>query len=56
VKISVKVLLPSFLFVFHSLNFEGQTKGKLGSPEVEGVVNRLFSEALTEYFEKNPSN
>ena len=35
--------------------FEGQTKGKLGSPEVEGVVNRLFSEALTEYFEKNPS-
>jgi DNA gyrase subunit B len=35
--------------------FEGQTKGKLGSPEVESVVNKLFSEALTEYFEKNPS-
>ncbi len=35
--------------------FEGQTKGKLGSPEVEGVVNRLFSEAITEYFEKNPN-
>jgi DNA gyrase subunit B len=35
--------------------FEGQTKGKLGSQEVEGVVNRLFSEAITEYFEKNPS-
>lgn len=35
--------------------FEGQTKGKLGSQEVEGVVNRLFSEALNEYFEKNPS-
>lgn len=35
--------------------FEGQTKGKLGSQEVEGVVNRLFSEALTEFFEKNPS-
>jgi DNA gyrase subunit B len=35
--------------------FEGQTKGKLGSQEVEGVVNRLFSEAVTEYFEKNPS-
>jgi DNA gyrase subunit B len=34
--------------------FEGQTKGKLGSQEVEGVVNRLFSEALTEFFEKNP--
>lgn len=34
--------------------FEGQTKGKLGSAEVEGVVNRLFSEAITEYFEKNP--
>ena len=35
--------------------FEGQTKSKLGSPEVEGVINRLFSEALNEYFEKNPS-
>ena len=35
--------------------FEGQTKGKLGSQEVEGVVNRLFAEAITEYFEKNPS-
>ncbi len=35
--------------------FEGQTKGKLGSQEVEGVVNRLFSEALTEFFEKNPT-
>jgi DNA gyrase subunit B len=35
--------------------FEGQTKGKLGSPEVEGVVNRLVGEALTEYFEKNPA-
>lgn len=35
--------------------FEGQTKGKLGSPEVEGVVNKLVGEALTEYFEKNPA-
>jgi DNA gyrase subunit B len=35
--------------------FEGQTKGKLGSQEVEGVVNRLFSDALTEFFEKNPT-
>ena len=35
--------------------FEGQTKGKLGSQEVESVVNRLFTEAVTEYFEKNPT-
>lgn len=35
--------------------FEGQTKGKLGSAEVESVVNRLFSEAITEFFEKNPT-
>jgi DNA gyrase subunit B len=35
--------------------FEGQTKAKLGSQEIEGVVNKLFSEALTEFFEKNPS-
>jgi len=35
--------------------FEGQTKSKLGSPEIEGVVARLVGESLTEYFEKNPA-
>lgn len=35
--------------------FEGQTKSKLGTVEVEGIVNSLTGEAITEYFEKNPS-
>lgn len=35
--------------------FEGQTKAKLGTIEVEGVVNSLTFEALTEYFDKNPA-
>ncbi len=35
--------------------FEGQTKGKLGNSDMEGVVNSLVGEALAEYFEQNPS-
>ena len=34
--------------------FEGQTKAKLTSPEMDGVVNSAFSEGLGEFFEKNP--
>ena len=44
--ISVKVPEPEF---------EGQTKTKLGNPEVRGIVYSLVSEALTEYLEFNPS-
>lgn len=36
--------------------FEGQTKGKLGNPEVRGVVDSVVTEVLTDYFEKNPSH
>jgi DNA gyrase subunit B len=43
--ISTKVLQPQF---------EGQTKGKLGNSEVEGIVNSITYEALTTYFEENP--
>jgi DNA gyrase subunit B len=35
--------------------FEGQTKAKLGSPDMDGIVQTLFGEALNEYFEKNPA-
>lgn len=35
--------------------FEGQTKSKLGSSEVEGIVNSLVGERLKAYFEENPS-
>ena len=35
--------------------FEGQTKGKLGNPEMRGVLNSLTYEKLSEFFEENPS-
>ncbi len=44
--ISIKVPEPQF---------EGQTKTKLGNGEVEGLVNTLVYERLTDYFEQNPS-
>ena len=34
--------------------FEGQTKGKLGNPEVRGIVDGALTEFLTDYFEQNP--
>ena len=34
--------------------FESQTKVKLNNPEVEGIVNSVVYEYLTEYLEKNP--
>ncbi len=44
--ISVKLSNPQF---------EGQTKSKLGSSEVEGIVNSLIGEKLKSYLEENPS-
>ena len=35
--------------------FEGQTKTKLGNSEVEGFVNAMVYEKLTDYFEQNPA-
>jgi DNA gyrase subunit B len=35
--------------------FEGQTKTKLGSGEVEGIVQQIVNEELGTYFEENPS-
>ena len=37
------------------LQFEGQTKGKLGNTEVEGVVKSIVGDALTTFFEENPN-
>ena len=34
--------------------FEGQTKNKLGNPEIEGTVNSIVGEALSEFLEENP--
>ena len=44
--ISVKVPEPQF---------EGQTKGKLGNGEVEGIVSQVVSERLNKLFETTPS-
>jgi len=44
--ISVKVPEPQF---------EGQTKGKLGSSYVKPICQRLTSEQLDKYFEENPA-
>ena len=35
--------------------FEGQTKTKLGNPEIRSIVETLTSEALASYLEENPS-
>ncbi len=36
--------------------FEGQTKGKLGSTEAKGMVESVFGEALQEFLEENPDD
>jgi DNA gyrase subunit B len=45
--ISVKIPEPQF---------EGQTKGKLGTPEVRGYVETVMAEALATYLEENPKD
>ena len=44
--ISVKLANPQF---------EGQTKDKLGSSEVEGIVNSLVGEKFKQFLEENPA-
>ena len=36
------------------IQFEGQTKGKLGSTEAQGAVATVFGEAFTSFLEENP--
>ncbi|MHB1316445.1 MAG: DNA topoisomerase subunit B [Minisyncoccota bacterium] len=38
------------------IQFEGQTKAKLGSVEAQGAVNTIFSEAFGEFLEENPDD
>ena len=44
--ISVKLSAPQF---------EGQTKHKLGNPEVRGIVEQVVGEGLARYLEENPA-
>ncbi|MFC2012429.1 DNA topoisomerase (ATP-hydrolyzing) subunit B [Chloroflexota bacterium] len=45
--ISVKLTEPQF---------EGQTKGKLGNPEIKGIVESVVGEGLSLYFEEHPDD
>ncbi|MBU0723269.1 type IIA DNA topoisomerase subunit B [Patescibacteria group bacterium] len=36
------------------IQFEGQTKGKLGSVEARGAVEKIFGEAFAEFLEEHP--
>ncbi len=38
------------------IQFEGQTKDKLGSPEARGAVESVFGEAFGYFLEENPDN
>lgn len=38
------------------IQFEGQTKAKLGSPEAQGAVATVFGEAFTAFLEENPED
>jgi DNA gyrase subunit B len=45
--ISVKLLEPQF---------EGQTKTRLGNPEVQGQVSAVLADALLQYLDENPAD
>jgi DNA gyrase subunit B len=45
--ISVKIANPQF---------EGQTKSKLGNPEIRAAVEAVFNEGLSEFMEENPAD
>lgn len=38
------------------IQFEGQTKGKLGNSEIQPLVQQVIKEGLSTYFEENPSD
>lgn len=38
------------------IQFEGQTKGKLGNAEIQPIVQAVVKEGLTTYFEENPAD
>lgn len=49
-------LTAVILVKLKEVQFEGQTKAKLGSPEARGAVEVIFGEALAEFLEENPDD
>jgi len=47
----LSVLIPNSM----QLQFEGQTKSKLGNSEIKGLVESLVNDKLSSFFEENPS-
>ena len=47
----VHIKMPS-----QNLQFEGQTKGKLGNAEVQPIVQTIVNESLDTYFEEHPGD
>jgi DNA gyrase subunit B len=39
-----------------NIQFEGQTKGKLGNAEIQPITQSIVKEGLSTYFEENPSD
>lgn len=39
-----------------NIQFEGQTKGKLGNSEIQPIVNAIVKDGLATYFEENPGD
>ena len=38
-----------------NIQFEGQTKGKLGNSEIQPIVNQVVKDGLSTFFEENPN-
>ncbi|MDH4358627.1 MAG: DNA topoisomerase (ATP-hydrolyzing) subunit B [Candidatus Berkelbacteria bacterium] len=45
--VSIKLTQPQF---------EGQTKAKLGNPEIKGIVESIVTQGLSQYFEEHPTD
>ena len=49
-------VLPRSLVKLPEIQFEGQTKAKLGAVEAQGAVATVFGEALSAFLEENPDD
>ena len=54
-KIAVRVLTAIISVKLEDPQFEGQTKNKLGNPEIRGYVEQVMAEYFSYYLEEHPS-